>query len=184
LEWRWGKGGFSRETAVSLYQNQVKTESQQIMLHLHLVDESNWREAMGLAVRPEQQRFIADNQPIVAIALAKAYIRPGGLRWLPYAIYDDAQMVGFVEITVAENGRSPCWLYHFFIDYRYQQQGYGQAALVTLLELIRQEHPLIPSVQLVVHPENAAARRLYERLGFQRTGEEKWGEFVYRLDMD
>ena len=41
---------------------------------------------MHLSVHPEQQRFIADHEPIAAIALAKAYIRPDGLVWLPYVI--------------------------------------------------------------------------------------------------
>lgn len=153
------------------------------MIHLQLVDESNWREALELTVRPEQQRFIADHLPVAAVALAKAYIRPGGLMWLPYAIYDDEQMVGFVEIALAENGRSPCWLYHFFIDYRFQKQGYGRTGLLALLGMIAQQWPQVDGVQLVVHPDNTAAQRLYEGAGFQRTGEEKWGELVYRLEL-
>ena len=151
------------------------------MIHLQLVDESNWREAMGLAVRPEQQRFVADNMPIVAVALSKAYIRPGGLTWLPYAIYDDQQMVGFVEIAFAGNGRSDCWVYHFFIDYRYQGRGYSKTALLEMFDVIKQVHPQGTGITLVVHPENSAARRLYESGGFLLTGEEMWGELVYRL---
>ena len=48
-------------------------------LSLHEVTRENWHTALHLAVYPEQQRFIADYVPIAAIALAKAYVRPGGL---------------------------------------------------------------------------------------------------------
>ncbi|MCB8945259.1 MAG: GNAT family N-acetyltransferase [Ardenticatenaceae bacterium] len=154
------------------------------MIHLQLVDASNWREAMGLAVRPEQQRFIADNLPIVAVALSKAYIRPGGLTWLPYAIYNGERMVGFVEIAFAANGRSPCTIYHFFIDYRYQGRGYSKPAMLAVLPLIRQVQHQVTGIELVVHPENLTAQRLYEGVGFRRTGEERWGEWVYWLDVD
>ena len=152
------------------------------MIHLQQVDESNWQDAMGLAVRPEQQRFIADNLPIVAVALSKAYIRPGGLTWLPYVIYDEQQMVGFVEIAFDGNGSSPCWLYHFFVDYRYQGRGYSKRAMVALVAFIKLAHPQVTGITLAVHPENLVAKRLYEHIGFQLTGEEKWGEPVYRLD--
>ena len=48
-------------------------------LSLKEVTRENWRATLCLAVFPEQQRYIADYVPIAAIALAKAYIRPGDL---------------------------------------------------------------------------------------------------------
>lgn len=67
-------------------------------LSLQEVTRENWRATLSLAVLPEQQLFIADYTPIAAIALAKAYIRPAGLLWVPYAFYADAEMVGFTEL--------------------------------------------------------------------------------------
>lgn len=64
------------------------------------VSHDNWRATLGLTVHPEQQRFIADYVPIAAIALAKAYIRPGGLVWVPFAIYADQQLVGFLVLPL------------------------------------------------------------------------------------
>ena len=55
---------------------------------------------LGLEVHPEQQRFIADHTPIAAIVLAKAYIRPDGLMWVPYAIYVDAEIVGVDVVQI------------------------------------------------------------------------------------
>lgn len=47
-------------------------------IELRQVTHENWRDALRLAVRSDQQRFVAEYAPIVAIALAKAYLRHGG----------------------------------------------------------------------------------------------------------
>ena len=41
---------------------------------VHRVTRANWRDALLLAVRPDQQRFIAGYAPIAAIILSKAYV--------------------------------------------------------------------------------------------------------------
>ena len=63
------------------------------------VNADNWRETLQLAVQPEQLRFVAEYAPIVAGALAKAYIRPYDMILRPYAIYADVQLVGFMELA-------------------------------------------------------------------------------------
>jgi diamine N-acetyltransferase len=153
-------------------------------ISLHRVASENWRETLDLAVRPDQQRFAADRAPIAAIALAKAYIRPGGMTWTPYAVYADAMMVGFLALAYDPDTTDQYWLFHFFIDQRYQGRGYGRAALQHLVELVRREHPQCRTLQLVVHPENVAAQRLYTAAGFRPTGGERWGELVYRCTLD
>src|SRR3954465_11948740 len=95
---------------------------------LREITRENWRAALSLAVHPDQQRFIADHTPIAAIVLAKAYIRPDGLEWEPYAIYADAEMVGLIALAYAPASRDQYWVYHFFIDRAQQGKGYGKAA--------------------------------------------------------
>ncbi len=148
---------------------------------LRPVTEENWRATLHLAVHPDQQRFTADFAPIAAIALAKAYIRPGGRTWVPYAIYADAEPVGLFELAYQPGSTDDYWLFHFFIDQRYQERGYGTAALAHLIALVKREHPRCQALQLVVHPENTRAQRLYTRAGFRATGAQRWGEPVYRL---
>lgn len=148
---------------------------------LHEVTQENWRETLKLTVRPEQQRFTADYAPIAAVALAKAYIRPGGAHWTPYAFYVGATMVGFLALAYEPETTDQYWLFHFFIDQRYQGRGYGKAALRCFVELVRREHPRCQTLQLVVHPENQRAQRLYTAAGFHPTGTERWGEPVYQL---
>jgi diamine N-acetyltransferase len=145
------------------------------------VTRENWRATLVLTVLPEQQRFISDYVPIAAIALAKAYIRPAGLLWIPYAFYNNDEMVGFTDLAYEPGSLEDYWLFHFFIDYRYQGQGYGKEALHILIQFIRNHHPQCQAIQLTVNPENERAKRLYTSAGFQPTGTELSDEPVYKL---
>ncbi len=153
-------------------------------LSLQVVTEENWRATLGLAVFPEQQRFIAEHVPIAAIALAKAYIRPGGLVWIPYALYADREMVGFTELAYEPGSLDNYWIFHFFIDCHYQGQGYGKQAIRLLLQCIRDHHPQCQAIQLTVHSENDRAKRLYSGVGFRPTGAIFNDEPVYRLTLE
>lgn len=147
------------------------------------VTRDNWQEALNLAVFPEQQHFVADYVPVAAIALAKAYIRPGGLVWTPYAFYMNTTMVGFTELAYEPGSTENYWFFHFFIDSHYQGQGYGKQTLQTLLQFIKARFVECHTIYITVHPENERAIRLYTAAGFQATGEERWGESVYRLNL-
>ena len=146
------------------------------------VTRNNWQAALRLSVFPAQQRFIADYTPIAAIALAKAYIRPGGHTWIPYAFYADTTMIGFAELAYELGSAENYWLFHFFIDSQFQGQGYGKQALHTLLQFIKEHFVECRAISITVHPENEHAIRLYTTAGFEPTGEERWGEPVYRLN--
>jgi diamine N-acetyltransferase len=145
------------------------------------VTDENWRATLRLTVHPDQQRFVAESAPIAAIALAKAYIRPGGLTWVPYAISAGSTMVGVVALAYEPDTIDEYWIFHFFIDQHFQGRGYGKAALEQFIELVKRAHPQCQLLQLVVHPENHWAQRLYTGAGFRPTGTERWGEPVYQL---
>jgi diamine N-acetyltransferase len=153
------------------------------MEHITLseVTRENWSATLSLTVFPEQQRFVAGFAPIAALALAKAYVRPGGVTWVPYAISADSDLVGFIELAFDPGSSDDYWIFHFFIDQHYQGRGYGIAALHQFIELVRREHPHCQILQLVVHPENLPAQRLYTKAGFRPSGTERWGEPVYQL---
>lgn len=145
------------------------------------ITRDNWLAILGLGVQPTQQRFVADHTPIAAIGLAKAYVRAGGASWEPYAIYAGSTAVGFVELAYTPGSHDDYWIFHFFIDQRFQGQGYGKAALVHLIKLVQERHPDCLTLQLVVHPENRRAQQLYTGAGFRATDEIRWGEPVYQL---
>ena len=152
-----------------------------IPISIQDVTRQNWRTALTLAVFPDQQRFIAEYTPIVAIALAKAYIRPANLIWKPYAVYANTTMIGFIELAYLPDSYDQYWIYHFFIDYKYQGQGYGTHALHTFIAFVKQHYLPCAVIRLTVHPENTRAQTLYTRVGFQPTGQEVDGEPVYTL---
>ena len=152
-------------------------------LLLEEVTRDNWHAALVLGVDPEQQRFVADSAPIAAIALAKAYVRPAGLVWVPYAFSCDGTMVGFAELAYQPESVDDYWMFHFFIDQRFQRQGLGKQALQLFLGRVREQHAHSQALQLTVHPDNAPAQRLYLRAGFEPTGEVRFNEPVYRLEL-
>jgi diamine N-acetyltransferase len=100
---------------------------------LREVDSTNWRTTLELSVHSHQQRFVADYIPIAAIALAKAYIRPQNMAWIPYAIYAEEQIVGLIELAYKPEDHTSCWVYHFFIDQAYQGLGYGKQAFLAFI---------------------------------------------------
>lgn len=150
---------------------------------LREVTRKNLQAALQLGVRPEQQRFVSEYAPIVAVALAKAYVHSLGFQWLPFVICREEEMIGFVTLAYEDSPehRSQYWVFHFFIDARYQGQGYGRGALALLIEEIKQHHPTCQVLRLTVHPENAQAQHLYTQAGFVATGETLEEEPIYQL---
>jgi diamine N-acetyltransferase len=153
------------------------------IISIQEVTRENWRATLELQVHPEQQRFVADYTPIAAIALAKAFVRPGELIWIPYAIYADTHMVGFLELAYEPGRSDQFWLYHFFIDSAHQGKGYGKRALQAWIEVVKTRFPQCERIQLTVHPENGRAQALYLAVGFGPTGQLMRDEPVYALTL-
>ncbi len=148
------------------------------------VNADNWWDALELSVHPEQLCFVANYAPIVAFALAKAFVRLNDLIWTPYVIYADGQQVGFIELACKPESDHQCWLHHFFIDQSQQGKGYGKQALDAFIQLVQENDARCRELRLSVHPDNRVAERLYIRRGFQPTGEAfDNGELVYALRM-
>ena len=149
---------------------------------LSQVNTDNWQDTLQLSVHPDQLGFVAEYTPIAAIALAKAYIRAYEKIWLPYAIYADDQLVGFLELAYNPESEHQVWLYHFFIDHPQQGKDYGKQALNVLIPFVQENYPRCREIRLSVHPDNVVAEQLYSRRGFQPTGEAfDNGELVYAL---
>ena len=134
---------------------------------IHDVTRANWRATLLLAVRPDQQQFIAEYRPIAAIILSKAYVGAEGMRWEPYTFSVDGEMVGMAALAREIEQPELVWLYHFFIDERFQGRGYGREALATLISRVKRHQPLCQSLLLTVHPENSLAQRLYTSYGIR-----------------
>jgi diamine N-acetyltransferase len=142
-----------------------------VNITLEHVDRSNWQAVLYLDVEPHQRRFVSGSVPPAAIPIAKAYIQPGGMSVRPYAIKYDTEVIGFFNLVFEPGSNDQYWIFHFFIDYRYQGRRLGSAELPAIVEHLQQEFPSCEAVRLTVHPENDTAQRLYRAAGFKPTGD-------------
>lgn len=148
-------------------------------VQLKVVSRENWEDALKLQVKENQRKFV----PVVAISLAKVYIKPDGdnVEYIPFAIYDGNLMVGFIMHAVVRETSDMYWINGFIIDQKQQGNGYGKAALQESIYLIKNTFKECKEIRLTVHKDNISAKKLYERYGFQSLGHDYDSEEVYRL---
>jgi len=129
-----------------------------------------------LAVLPEQERFVHSAKQMIEDVKEEAELHAG-----LFEILADERPVGLVcyadlpELNVYN-------LCQFFIDKRYQGRGYGKAALLLVLERMREEGRY-KRVSVTYHEGNDAALRLYESVGFVHTGAEFEGDKDMERDL-
>ncbi|MCL2662212.1 MAG: GNAT family N-acetyltransferase [Oscillospiraceae bacterium] len=120
------------------------------------------------------ERFVAPNED----SLIEAYANfvENGHGPVAFGIYHDETPVGFIMAEYCDgeecnNGEPYYYLWRLMIDNTFQGRGYGKAALELFLEVIR-TFPLGKATKMLtsVVPENVPATRLYESLGFVKTG--------------
>lgn len=140
------------------------------------IDAGNWHEALSLGLNPGQEHFVATN----VYSLAEAYVKPEWPVYRPLAVYDGGQMVGFVMYAGDPASADRHYVQRLMIDRRFQGRGYGRAAMVEMLGLIR-ENGACEEIRLTVAPDNANAQNLYRSLGFEDTGRMHFGEQVFAL---
>jgi diamine N-acetyltransferase len=127
----------------------------------------NWEESIDLQVSDEQKEYVAPN----LYSIAESRFEP---TFVILAIYADEQMVGFAMYDTVDY----C-IVRFMIDKRFQGKGYGRAAMLLLIDQFEGEFAH-PSACLSFVPGNIAAERLYESVGFYRTGEMDEDELVMK----
>lgn len=90
-----------------------------------------------------------------------------------YKIMSDDVMVGFIGI---KNHEKEIYLYRFFIDEKYRNQGIGTIALNKVIDMAKEQNK---DMSLEVFGENIAID-LYERLGFKT----HWTRMVLKINDD
>ena len=144
-----------------------------VAVTLREINADNWLAVLRLETLPEQSGFVASN----AYSLAEAYVFPSAI---PLAIYSDDTLVGFT-LYGFDDDDGYYWISRLMIDRHHQRKGYGRAAMEQVIERLRAD-PECPCVQISWEPENTAAGKLYESLGFRLTSQIIEGEVVARLD--
>jgi len=138
------------------------------------IDRENFNRCVKLEVREEQRGFVAPN----VYSIAESTVEP---TFTPQAVYDGEEMVGFVMYGYdAEMGCH--YVARMMIDKEHQGKGYGRAAMAEAVARMRSD-PSCREIALSIVPGNEAAQRLYESLGFRKTGEVSHNEEVMRLSL-
>ena len=136
------------------------------------ITRDNWHQCTRLKVAPDQEHFVASN----AVSMAQSKYEP---EYIPLAVYDEEEMVGFVMYG-KDRTDGKYWIARVMVDHRQQGKGHGRAAMQLLLDRIG-ALPDCDEILISYEPENEVARRLYASLGFRETGEIAEGEAVARL---
>lgn len=158
------------------------------MITLRKITLENRRQVFNVQVSEEQRRFVASNLSSIATAYVLA---TNGGHPMPFAIYNDDVIVGFVLIVygitsyelpeIAERNYS---ILRFMIGEQYQNHGYGREAMDRILEYIR-TFPAGPAEYCWIQyePDNIVAKKLYESFGFRDNGEIVDNEIVTVLKL-
>lgn len=139
------------------------------------VTADNWENVVDLELLDDQQGFVASN----AVSIAESKFNPHAV---PKAIYAGKKLVGFLMFeSLHEDGKPHEYsIYRFMIDKRHQGKGYGKAAMMLLLDLIREDRKL-KRIEVCYMPDNAASRSLYVSLGFVEVGLDEDGEMIAEI---
>lgn len=144
-------------------------------ISLREITPENFKECVNLKVADGQKKFVASN--VMSIAQSKIYPT-----YLPFAVYDGEEMVGFVLYGLdTDNNRF--YLGRLMIDEKFQGRGYGRAATLEVIERLKQIEDC-REIYLSFVPENKNAEKLYKSIGFERTGElDEDGEILMRYQI-
>ena len=154
------------------------------MIQFKEITNANIWKVCALEPFAAQKDFVAENIQ----SLAEAYAtRNEGNNALPLAVYNDADLVGFVMIgkgTVGNEDESALIkenysLWRLMIDKSYQGRGLGKQTIDAVMQLIR-TFPFgeAKKVWLSYEPENTRARDIYRKYGFVENGEMCGNEIV------
>ncbi len=134
------------------------------MVKLFDVTEQNWLRIITLSVEEHQKKFL--DSAVGIIARGYAY-RSCNAKVI--GIANDEQIIG-VSLVKDLDEEPACYdLQQFMIDKQYQNKGYGTEAMRLILTQLHKEGKYA-CVEVCVNKENAAALKMYEKLGFLDTG--------------
>ena len=144
------------------------------MIHLGTVTPDNWR--LGLQVREDQRHYVSDSAGILARAYAYRESRSRA-----FVIYNDDLPVGMAMYYDVDEEREYNFS-QFFIDKRYQGNGFGYAAASLILQMMKDDGKYDKVVLCYIEGDEAA-KKLYEKLGFHHTGEVYEDEIIMEMSL-
>ena len=134
------------------------------MIRLFDVNEENWTEIRKLAVGESQRGFLDSAVGILARGYVYRLCRARVI-----GIADDETVIGVALVRDLDEEPACYDLQQFMIDVRYQGKGFGAEALRMILSELEAERKY-DCVEVCVKKDDAAALRVYEKVGFTDTG--------------
>lgn len=148
------------------------------MIKFKKVDRTNYQECIGLKVAKNQESFVASNW----FSLLEANYEEDRY---PLAIYSEDELVGFLMYSYYPADEDypidSWWIERLMVDEKFQKRGYGRKTLKQFIEWFRTNYN-VSSLRISAEAENNVAIRLYEKLGFGKTGETVDGEVVLLME--
>lgn len=138
------------------------------------INRDNWEKCIELQVEENQRKFVASNSYSLLESKYEDYCYPMG-------IYDGETMVGFLMYSFDED-TNKWWMCRLMMDKKHQGKGYGKKSIELLIDLMKKEKGNIV-LCTSFEPENTVADKLYESIGFRKTGEIAWGEVVMEIQL-
>lgn len=120
------------------------------------------------------EEFVASN----ALSIVQSIFETG---WIVKAVEVEGNIVGFTMYGYNEEQQF-YELCRIMIDYKYQGQGYGKAAIRLVIEEMKKDENC-DVIYLSTEPENQRAKRIYTVLGFKETGRQVEGEDLFCLSI-
>lgn len=146
------------------------------MINFRKITEENF-DAIIKMKRPEGENYVASN----AFSLAQAWLYRDDGDVFPFAIYNDDAVVGFMLLEEdMEEKRLDLW--RIMLPPENEGKGYGTAAVKLLIQYAK-DSGRYKSIGLLCGPKNCNARHIYDKLGFQPTGEICYGDVEMRLEL-
>ena len=148
-------------------------------VRLEPITKDNYRVAIKLELEEDQKGFVAPN----CYSLVQLFYEPE-LKAECLAIYAGEDMVGFLmHANPKHNGNDIYAVFRLMIAKNFQGNGYGRSAMQEIIKRLS-EKPDCDSIYISYVPENVAAAKLYESLGFLDEGVVEDGEIVVRLPIE
>ncbi|HCQ89437.1 MULTISPECIES: GNAT family N-acetyltransferase [unclassified Clostridium] len=138
------------------------------------INRDNWEKCIELQVEENQRKFVASNSYSLLESKYEDYCYPMG-------IYDGETMVGFLMYSFDED-TNKWWMCRLMMDKKHQGKGYGKKSIELFIDLMKKEKGNI-ALCTSFEPENTVADKLYESIGFRKTGEIAWGEVVMEIQL-
>lgn len=143
------------------------------------INKDNWLKTVLLTTNKDGkgtvvEQFVASN----ALSIAQSVYETG---WTVKGIEAEDKLIGFAMYGFDEDTAN-YWICRFMIDHKSQGKGYGRKAVELVLDELKQLDGC-NSIYLSTEPDNEKAIKLYESLGFQKTGNINEGEAEFVLNL-